>query len=196
MRCSDFSSKIERRFDNPPFGSYYQGGVWEEIRPEMMAYHLAYYFCFLTGIEGYRREGSQKKIGFGCYLFKEPNSSKLEIKYVINDSPAGKLGFIKGDVIISINGRSASRMGHEEALQLIGREEGKKVSMVIQRMNETGQSKDLNLSFTTGKFLTDEPDWVKKIIKTVKSKPVIEERTGRANCDSPIWKNRPECMDY
>ena len=41
-----------------------------------------------------------------------------------------------------------------------------------------------------------EPYWVKKIIKTVQAKPTSKKRTGRVDCDSAIWRNRPECIDY
>ena len=195
LRCSDFSTKIEGRKQGL-FGSYYLSGAWEKIRPDMMAYELANYFCFLTGVEGYTREGGQEKIGFGGWIFNELNSSKLKIGDVINDSPAGKSGAMEGDVIISINGRSASGMGYEEALQIIGREEGKKVSMVLQRTNESGKSNELKITFRTGKFLDEEPDWVKQIIKTVQAKPTSKERNGQVDCNSRVWRNRPECLNY
>ena len=98
LRCSDFSTKIESR-EEGPFGSYYQGGAWEKIRPELMAYKLANYFCFLTSVEGYTRE-------------------------------------------------------------------------------------------------EEEPDWVEKIIETVQSKPISKSNQANINCDSPAWRNRPQCIDY
>jgi hypothetical protein len=41
-----------------------------------------------------------------------------------------------------------------------------------------------------------EPDWVKKIIKTVQSKPIRKSNQANINCDSPAWRNRPQCIDY
>ncbi len=61
LRCSDFSSKIQVRIENPPFGSYYGRGAWEKIRPDMMAYTLANYLCFLSRSKGYTRETKEPR---------------------------------------------------------------------------------------------------------------------------------------
>jgi len=193
LRCSDFSSKIEVRYENPPFGSYYQGGAWEKIRPDMMAYQLANYFCFLSGVEGYTREGEEEYVGLGIQMSSDQKTGNIVINRVIKDSPAAKSGVMQGDELISIDDWSMKGLGIDKALQLMKGEEGEKVSIVIQRTNELDKIK---FSFKREKITIDEPDWVKKIIKTVQSKPVIEERTGRTNCDSPVWRNRPECFDY
>tara|TARA_B100000214_G_C23960882_1_gene625201 strand:+ start:525 stop:779 length:255 start_codon:yes stop_codon:yes gene_type:complete len=41
-----------------------------------------------------------------------------------------------------------------------------------------------------------EPAWATKIIKTVQTKPVRKSNSGNINCDSPAWRNRPQCIDY
>jgi len=193
--CKKFTTMTELEATDP-LGIFTPQTSWKSIKPGEYQYLLANYFCFLTGVEGYTREGGQERIGFGASLYKKPDTEQVTIHSVVNDSPAGKSGFMKGDVIISINGKSALGMDDAEVFKEIGKEEGKKVSMVIQRKIESGKSKELNLNFTTGKFLTDEPDWVKKIINTVQSKPVQKSNSANVKCDSAAWRNKPQCRDY
>ena len=39
------------------------------------------------------------------------------------------------------------------------------------------------------------PEWVIRTVKTIKSKPIKKSQAG-INCDSTVWRNKPECMDY
>ena len=41
------------------------------------------------------------------------------------------------------------------------------------------------------------PPWANKIIQMVNSKPIRKTPSGsNFNCDSQVWRNKPECMDY
>mgnify|MGYP001183947987 FL=1 len=40
------------------------------------------------------------------------------------------------------------------------------------------------------------PKWISTIIKNVKNKPIKKLKTGNIDCDSPVYRNRPQCFDY
>ena len=159
----------------------------------MMAYQLANYLCFLSGVEGYTREGEEEYVGLGIQISSDQKTGNIVINRVIKDSPAAKSEVMQGDELISIDDWSMKGLGIDKALQLMKGEEGEKVSIVIQRTNELDK---IEFSFKREKFKVDEPDWVKKIIKIVQSKPIQEIRNGQVDCNSAIWRNRPECIDY
>lgn len=39
------------------------------------------------------------------------------------------------------------------------------------------------------------PDWVIRTVKTIESKPIKKSQAG-INCDSTVWRNKPQCNDY
>ena len=44
---------------------------------------------------------------------------------------------------------------------------------------------------------SEEPEWVKKVIKIVQSKPILKAYDRlNIDCDSTVWRTRAECMDY
>lgn len=66
----------------------------------------------------------------------------FSIAGVRKDSPAYKAGLKKDDRLISINGKKTSDMTMEKILELMKSDEGKTITMVIQRKNQ-----ELTLSF-------------------------------------------------
>ncbi|MBV8324957.1 PDZ domain-containing protein [Chryseobacterium sp.] len=67
----------------------------------------------------------------------------FSIAGVRKDSPADKAGLKKDDKIISINGNKASDMTMEKIIELVKSSEGRNITLVIERKNET-----LTLGFT------------------------------------------------
>ena len=42
----------------------------------------------------------------------------------------------------------------------------------------------------------NEPEWATKVIKLVQSQPIKKSNTANIDCDSPVYRNRPQCFDY
>ncbi len=40
------------------------------------------------------------------------------------------------------------------------------------------------------------PEWVVRTVKTIKSKPINKSKTGNIDCNSSVYRNRPQCFDY
>jgi len=85
-------------------------------------------------------------------LMNSNNKNSLQYKFVLKpvfsisgvrkDSPADKSGFKKGDQVISINGNKTSDMTLEKIIELMKSDEGRNITMLIQRKDEK-----LTLSF-------------------------------------------------
>ena len=40
------------------------------------------------------------------------------------------------------------------------------------------------------------PKWISTIIKNVKNKPIKKSKTVNIDCNSSVYRNRPQCFDY
>jgi len=193
--CKTFETMMEAE-PTDQLGLFTYPSPWTTIKPDQYAYGLANYFCFLTGEEGYTREGDKEFVGLGMSIIKELGTARLIVNGIIKDSPVGKSKVRYGDEIISIDGKSVVGMSVKEAFKYLDGAEGDKVTVIFQRTNESGKIKKLKLGAKREKFIVSEPDWVKKIIKIVQTKPIRKSNQSNINCDSPAWRNRPQCIDY
>ena len=68
---------------------------------------------------------------------------------IIEDSPADKCGLKAGDIITQFAGRDVSTMEELQGI-LSNKEAGEEIEMVVQRNNEKGEYKEVNLTVTLG----------------------------------------------
>ncbi len=68
---------------------------------------------------------------------------------IIEDSPADKCGLKAGDIITQFAGRDVSTMEELQSI-LSNKEAGEEIEMVVQRNNEKGEYKEVNLTVTLG----------------------------------------------
>lgn len=85
---------------------------------------------------------TQKAANLGSEVYRDSFQYKFNLKPIFSiagvrkDSPAYEAGLKKDDRIISINGDKTSNMTLERILELMRSDEGRKITMVIQRKNE------------------------------------------------------------
>lgn len=87
--------------------------------------------------------GPEKEVYRDSFQYKFSLKPVFSIAGVRKDSPADEAGLKKDDRIISINGNKTSDMTLEKIIEIMKSYEGRNITMVIQRKNET-----LTLSFT------------------------------------------------
>ncbi len=86
--------------------------------------------------------------GIGITYMKHPDMEALYVIRAYKASPAEKAGIGRGDIIVSVDGRSISEIGFDAAVASIPREIGEELSLEILRGNET-ISVDLTFSEVT-----------------------------------------------
>ena len=111
---------------------------------------------YLGCVKAMRSNPDLKKkefIGIGIRIFLDQETANLIVHSSIEGSPAAKSGIKSGDVILSIDGKSTKGMGLKEAIGLIKGEEGSNISIIFQRMNDSGKSNQIKTRLKREKIL-------------------------------------------
>ncbi|OFI07240.1 carboxy-terminal processing protease CtpB precursor [Clostridium acetireducens DSM 10703] len=125
---------------NDPFSSYFTAEQYND---------------FLNSIDN-------KFVGIGIYL--EVVDSGIKVTSVIDNSSAKEAGILPGDIIISADGHSLSKMVSEEATSYIKGKEGTSVNLVIDRNGEkiskTVYRKTVEIPTVKGEILDNEIGYI------------------------------------
>ena len=93
-------------------------------------------FLFLLKYIRLLEKDGSKEINFDNKVqFKFVLKPQFKIDMVRPESPAELSGLMKGDLILTINGKSATSFSLEEITNLLKSEEGKEILLKIERNN-------------------------------------------------------------
>ena len=73
-------------------------------------------------------------VGIGVYVTSVKNG--IEVLHVMTGTPAEKAGFMKGDIIVAIDGNDISEMAYNDAVNLVAGEVGSQVLITVKRGDE------------------------------------------------------------
>ncbi len=92
-------------------------------------------------------------VGLGFNWDKE-ESGYIKIVSVMTNSPAEKAGLLAGDVITAVNNTDviAYENGYDEAVSLLGCDEGTKVKLHVKRLNDIGVSEFFSVELVSEKM--------------------------------------------
>jgi len=96
------------------------------------------YSRFLTKeeLDEFNRSMSGRLTGIGVYI-SQNEEGQPEILRVLPDTPAKEAGLIRGDVILSVNGKSTDKLPTDEVTALVLDAKNEKVKMQVRRGEET-----------------------------------------------------------
>ncbi|MBQ7363093.1 MAG: PDZ domain-containing protein [Clostridia bacterium] len=86
--------------------------------------------------EEYNEEMSGSFVGIGIRVIYDENDKTLLITDVINDSPAEAAGFLKGDYIHAVDGKTLAELGYDATVSAIRGEAGTDVNVTVLRGSE------------------------------------------------------------
>ncbi len=101
--------------------------------------------------------------GIGVTLFLNSDTAELTIQSIINSSPASYADMESGDVILKIDGKSTKGMGLKEAIKLIKGPKDKQIKLVIERTNEKGKRKKIEVNLIRDTFIIPERESLNQI---------------------------------
>lgn len=120
---------------------------------ELMHAGMRYVANHITDAKGVVKKGEEEVSSFGDVQILFEGSTRLSlvpeiiISAIREGSPAQLAGLQKGDLLLSVNGKSVYRYKLQEVLGFLNEREGKKIKLVIERSNH-----DVQLSFVLKKL--------------------------------------------
>ena len=113
--------------------------------------------CVMTN-RGKTRSIKREMTGIGVTLFLNSDTAELTIQSVIDGSPASNANIESGDVILEIDGKSTKGMSLNEAFKFIKGAKDQPIKLVINRTNEKGKRKNIEINLIRDTFIVPEKE--------------------------------------
>ncbi len=120
------------------FKNHYIYDVDDELINDGLLHAYAYYSgdkyaVYYNGEEwaDFVNKMSGNNVGIGVYVTSAENG--IEILHVMSGTPAEKAGFMKGDIVVAIDGKDITKMAYNDAVTLVAGEVGSQVTLTVLR---------------------------------------------------------------